>query len=99
RFRLAGANNARDDHIRVVERHPIRVRKAVPELAAFVNGARRLRCNVAADMAGEGELLEELAHAFLVLALVRINLGVSAFEVRGAEDAGRSVARPGHEDD
>ena len=45
----------------IVERGAEGVRDAVAELAALVDRARRLRRAVAADAAGEGELLEELA--------------------------------------
>ena len=95
---LAVADDAGDDQIGVVERHAVGVRQAVAKLAAFVDGAGRFRRDVAADVAGEGELLEELLHPFRVLALVRIDLGVRAFEIRRAEHAGRAVARARHED-
>ena len=97
-LRLAVADDARDDEFRVVERRAVGVRQAVAELAAFVDRARRLRRDVRADVAGERELLEELLHPLLVLALVRIDLGVSAFEIGGTEHARRAVARTGHED-
>ena len=97
-LRLAVADDAGDDEIGVVERHAVGVRQAVAELAAFVDGAGRLRRHVAADVAGEGELLEELPHPLRVLALVRIDLGVGALEVGRPEHPRRAVARPGHED-
>ena len=56
-----------------------------------MNGPRRFRRAVAADAAGEGELLEELAHPVNVFALVRIDLGIGAFEIDRRQDAGRAV--------
>ena len=47
----------------VVERRAVGMREAVAELAALVDRARRLRRHVRADVAREGELLEELLHA------------------------------------
>ena len=96
-LRLAVADHAGDDQIGVVERHAVRVGEAVPEFPAFVNRAGRLGRDVAADVAGERELLEELPHAFNVLALVRVDLRVRAFEVGRPEHAGRPVSRSGHE--
>ena len=96
-LRLAVTHDAGDDEIGVVERHAVGVRETVAELAAFVDGAGRFRSDVAPDMAGEGELLEELLHPFRVLALVRIDLGVGAFEIGRPEHSRRAVARPGHE--
>ena len=52
---------------------------------------------MATDMAGEGELFEEFLHPFLVLALVRIDLGIGAFEICWPQHPRRAVARPGHE--
>jgi hypothetical protein len=53
---------------------------------------------VAADAARKRELLEEQAHAFFVLRLVRIYLRVRAFEIYRRQDARRAVARTGEED-
>src|SRR5438093_245439 len=53
---------------------------------------------MAADAAGKGELLEKLAHAVLVLALVWVDLRIGALQVSWSQDAGRAVARSSHED-
>jgi hypothetical protein len=95
---LAVAYHARDDELRVVERRAVGMREAVTELAALVNRARRLWRHVRADVTRERELLEEFLHALDVFALVGIDLGVRAFEVRGPEHAGRAMTRPGDED-
>ena len=95
---LAVTDHAGDDEVGVVERHAVRMREAVAELAALVNGARRFRRDVAPDMAREGELLEELLHPFRVLALVRIDLRVGPFQIRGRQHPWCAVAGPGDED-
>ena len=46
----------------------------VAQFAAFMDGPRRLGGAVAADVAGEGELLEEALEPFAVLGFVRIDL-------------------------
>ena len=80
-LRLAVADDAGDDQVRIVERRPVGVAQGVPELAPLVDAARRLRGDVAGDAAGEAELLEQLLHPLGVLADVRIDLAVGAFEV------------------
>ena len=96
-LRLAVADDAGDDQIGVVERHAVGMREAVAKLAAFVDRAWRFWRDVTADVSRKGELLEELLHPFRVLALVRIDLGVRALEIRRAQHAWRPVARSGHE--
>ena len=96
-LRLAVTHDAGDDEIGVVERHAVSVGETVTQLAAFVDGARGFRSDVAPDMAGEGKLLEELLHPFRVLTLVGIDLGVGAFEIRRPQHPGRAMAWPGHE--
>ena len=59
-LRLAVADDAHHDQVRVVERGAVRVRQRVAELAALVDRARRLRRDVAGHAAGEGELAEQL---------------------------------------
>ena len=97
-FRLAVADHHRHQQVRVVIGRTEGVRHAVAEFAAFVDRAGGFRRAMAADAAGERELLEELAHAFRVLALVRIHLAVKAFQIGRRQDAGRAVAGAGHED-
>jgi hypothetical protein len=94
---FAVTHDAGDNQIGIVERHAVGMRETVAKLAAFVDRAWCFRRDVAADVAREGELLEELLHPFHVLALVRIDLGVRPFEVRRSKHARRPVARSGHE--
>ena len=60
---LAVADDAGDDQAGVVEGGAVRVRHRVAELAALVDGARRLRRDVTRHAAGEGELAEQRLHA------------------------------------
>ena len=53
---------------------------------------------MAANATREGEFLEEVAHALLVFALVRIDFRVGAFQVDRSQHAGRTMTRAGHED-
>ena len=71
---FAIADHRGDDQVGVVEGGAEGVGEAVAEFAAFVDGAGGFGGAVAPDAAGERELFEELAHALLVLALVRIDL-------------------------
>ena len=62
RLGLTVAHDARDDEIGIVERGAERVADRVPELAAFVDGARRLGRDVTRHTAGKRELAEQLEH-------------------------------------
>ena len=75
----------------IVEDRPVGVRDAVAELAALVDAAGRFGRGVAADAAGEGELLEEALHSRQVFALVRIDLGIRSFEICLGQDGRRPV--------
>ena len=98
RFRFAVADHRRDDQVGIVERSAAGVRKHIAEFAAFVDRAWRFGSAVAADAAGKGELLEELAQACLVFALVGVDLGVGALQVDRAQNAGSAVAGSGEKD-
>ncbi len=99
RLGLAVPHDAGDDQIGVVERHAVGVREAVAELAALMDGPWRLRRHVAADVARKRELLEEPLQAVRVLALVRVDLRVRAFEISRSQDARRAMAGTSHEHD
>ena len=75
---LTVSYDAGDNQIGIVERHAVGMGQAVAKLATFVDRARRFRRHVAADVAREGELLEEFLQPFRVLALVRIDFGVQS---------------------
>ena len=59
---LAVADDARHDEVRIVEGRPEGVRERVPELAALMDGARRLGRDMARDAARERELAEQPLH-------------------------------------
>src|ERR1039457_7004839 len=58
-----------------------------------MNRARGLRCDVAGDAAGEGELAKQPANALLVPSDVRVNLTVGALQVHVGNDPWATVAR------
>ena len=88
RFRFTVADDAGDDQIGIVERGPEGMAERIAQLAAFVNRPRRRRRNMAGNPAGKRELLEQLFQPGFVLADVRINLAVGAFEVYLPTSAG-----------
>ena len=90
---LAVADHAGDQQLRVVERGAVGVREGVAELSALVDGAGRLRCDMAGHSAGERELPEEPLHAGRVPADVRVRLRVAALQPGVGEHGGTSVAR------
>ncbi len=92
-FRFAVADHAGDDQPGVVEHRPEGMAERIAQLAAFVDRSRALGGCVAGNAAGEGELDEELAQAGLVLADVRVDLAVAAFQVGVADH--RRAAVPG----
>ena len=94
RLGLAVADDAADEQVGVVERGAVGVHERVAELAALVDRAGRLGCDVAGDPAGEGELAEQPAQALLVAADVGVDLGVGALEVGVGDEAGAAVAGP-----
>ena len=89
-LRLAVADDAGDDQVRVVEGRAIGMAQRIAEFAAFMDAARRFRRNVAGNAAGEAELLEQPLHAFRVLADVRVDLAVGALEI-GVSNQRRSA--------
>ena len=80
-LRFAIADDTGDDQIGIVERCPKRMAQRVPQLATLMDRTRRLRRHVAGDPARERELREQPLEPGLILADVRIDLAVGAFEV------------------
>ena len=70
----------------------------IAELAPFVDAAGRFGRSVAANSAGERELLEETLHPFHIFSLVRIDLGVGPLEVALGQDRRGPVTRAGNVD-
>src|ERR1700682_3514812 len=92
-LRLAIAHHAADQQIGIVKRRPVRVYKAVPEFASFVNRPRRLRSHVARNPSGKRKLLEEPLHPLRILRDVWIELAIRPFEVGIGNQAWPAMAR------
>src|SRR5262245_1921629 len=75
-LRFAVTHDYCDEEIWIVECGAEGMRDAVTQLPALVDRTRSLRRAVAADATGKREFFEELQHSLLVLALVRVDLGV-----------------------
>jgi hypothetical protein len=97
-FRLAVADRARDEQVRIVEGGAERVREDVAQLAAFVDRPRRLRGRVARDAAGKRKLFEEALHPGGVAGDVRKQLAIRAFQIGIGNDRGPAVTGTGEED-
>ncbi len=95
---FAVADDTRDDQIGVVERGAEGVADRVPELATFVDRARRLGCDVTGNATGERELLEEPFHPLGVTRDRGVRVGVAALEPRVGEDRGAAVSGTDHVD-
>ena len=79
-LRLAVTHHAGGDEVRVIRHSAESVGQAVTQLTALVDGTGRLRGHMAGDAAGEGELLEQLLHAFLVPGDIGIDLCIRAVQ-------------------
>src|SRR5271165_408473 len=97
-LRFAVAYYCGDDQLWVVECCAAGMRKHVSQFASFVNRTGSFRRAVAADATREGKLSEELVQAYFVLALFRINFGISALEIAWRQYSWSTVSRTGHED-
>src|SRR4029077_7621311 len=75
------------------------VRDGVPKFAAFMDGTGRLRCAVRTYSSWKRKLPEEFEHARFVAALIRINLGVVAFEITVGERSWRAMPGTGNIND
>ena len=98
RLRFAVADDRGDDEIGIVEGGAEGVRKRVAELAALVDGAGRLRRDVARNAAGKRELGEEPLHALHVLRDARIDFAVGALEIGVGDQPRPAVAGAGDVD-
>src|SRR5271156_5621550 len=94
-FRFAITHRRGNDQLWIVESGATGVGEHIAELSAFMNRSWRFRSAVAADSAGERELLEELAQAVNVLAFLGINLRICPLQIRWTQDPRRAVTRAG----
>ena len=95
---LAVADDAGGDEVRVIHHGAEGVRERVAQLAALVDGARRLGRDMARDAAGERKLLEQALHAGRVARDVRVHVGVRAVEIVLRDHGVAAVARAGEID-
>ena len=95
RLRLAIADDAGNDQIGIVEHSPERMAERIAQLAALVDRARAFRRGVAGNSPGKGELDKELSQPSLILADIRIDFAVRAFEIGVAHDGRTAVPRAG----
>ena len=93
RFRLAIADDAGYDQVRVIERGSVSMAERVAEFATFVDRAWCFWGNVRGDAAGEAELLEQLSHPLGILADIRVDLAVSSFQVSMGNQGRTAVTR------
>ena len=90
-FRLSVPDNARDNQVGIVEGRAVGVEQRVPQLAAFVNGARRFRRDMARNTVGPGELPKEPLDTVSVLPDRRVDLAVRAFQIGMRHDPRTTV--------
>ena len=92
-LRFAVTDHYGDDEIRIIERCPIRMRDASTRVRHLHESNRASRVCSASRFLRERKLPEEFQHAGCVSALVRINLGVIAFEIAIGKCGWRTVTR------
>ena len=80
-FRLAVADDAGDDQIRIVEGGAIGVDQRITQFSAFVNRAGRFRRYVTGNSVRPGELAEEPVQSVPAALNRRIALGVRALQI------------------
>jgi hypothetical protein len=91
-LRLAVADDAGNDQVRVVEGRSIGVGNGVAELTSLVDRPGRLRRDMARNAAGKRELSEQALHPLLVGGDVRIYLAVSALEISVCDQTGSAMS-------
>src|SRR3984893_15974205 len=94
-YGFAISDDRGDKQVRIVKSRTKGVRHAITQFATLMNRPGRFRSAVAANAAGKGKLLEELEQSFGILGLIRVDLGVSSFEIRVRQSGGSAVSRAG----
>ena len=95
---LAVTDNTGGDQAGVIHHGAEGVRERVAQLAALVDGARRLGRDMARDAAGERKLLEQALHAGRVARDIRVHVGVRAVEIVLRDHGVAAVAGAGEID-
>ena len=94
---LAIANGDRANQVGVIKDSTESMGDGIAQLAALVDGARRFGCHMGGNATGEGELLEQLAHAFLIAADIWIDLAIGAVQVGVGNEEVAAVAGAGNQ--
>ena len=81
RFRLAVADDAGDDQIRIVECRAIGMDERIAQLAPFMDRARRFRRDMTGNAVRPGELPKQPLQSVSAALDIRIALGVGPFEI------------------
>ena len=92
-LRLPVAHDRRHEQIGVVERCAERVRQHVTQLAAFMDGPRGRRADVARHSTGRRKLAKQPQHAGGVLSHLGIDLAPRSLQPRIGDGGGSTVAR------
>ncbi len=95
---LAVADDAHGQQVGVVEHGSVGMDERVAELAALVDRAGCLRCDVAGDPARERELPKQPPQPLLIVTDVRVDLAVGALEVGVGDESWAAVPGTGDED-
>lgn len=80
-LRLAVADHAGNDQVRIVEGRTVSVRQRITQLAALVDRPGCLGRDMTGDAARKRELLEQPLHSLLVLSDVQIDLAIGALQI------------------
>src|SRR5476649_2551065 len=93
---LAVAHDAGDDKRGIVEHSAKCVAQRIAEFAALVDRSGTLRGCVTGNAARKGKLGKKFLEASLILADVRINFAVCAFQICIGYDRGAAMAGTAH---
>src|SRR5678815_5131716 len=91
-LRLAVADDGCNDEAGVIESGAVSVTESIPQFAAFMNRAGRLRRHVTGNATWKGELFEQFFHTCLILGDVWVGLAIGALEPGISHNARPAVA-------
>ena len=93
-FGLTITNDARHDQLRIVQGGTIGMGQRIAQFAPFVNGARHMGADMAANAIRPGKLPKEPGHSKCVALDRWVELGVGTVEVCLSDQGRTAVARP-----
>ncbi len=97
-FRLPIAGHAGDDQVGIIQHGAVGMGDTVAQFPPLMDRAGGFWGDVATNVTGEGELLEEALQPFPILAFVGVNLRVGTLQVHRPQHPGGAMAGPGHKD-